>query len=106
MLFFKKKKLIEISNKLDYVLEQLETHKNMMDQLSEGISELSTKMLEMEKQERAVKEEIKQQIINDIAANRIKLDAIDESMDQQADIVNSALKMLLLNSVLNQLDEE
>ena len=50
--------------------------------------------------------DIKEQIVTESRASGANLKSIDENLCQRIDMLDSALKLLLLNSVMDQIDEE
>ena len=190
MFFFKKKKLIEIDNKIEYLIEQLEKQNNKLSEVSDDICKLSNRVMKVEKEirlqfdkqrseldntivvsEKNINSEInrievqlsnvdksihaislnvvselqkrievfqneiqrngnfivekqksalekmsedliceikdiKEQIVTESRASGANLKSIDENLCQRIDMLDSALKLLLLNSVMDQIDEE
>lgn len=123
MFFFKKKKLIEIGDKLDSVLEQIsicnqkqgdirvsiDRIEKRLDFIEERIADISKKQeVSMAALGESISHscELLQQRISDQGiTSQDKMGTMTKELDHKLEMMDSSLRLLLLNSVMDQIEE-
>ena len=142
MFFFRRKKLLEIENKIDLLMEQLVVTNQKQEEMLVIFSKLENRLDTVEKQmtnnqeniancvketEASVKQEITnwqnenlvtqresmnqsyerllRMITDDGILSRDKVNAVACELDRKLDMLDSELRLLLLNSVMDQIEE-
>ena len=115
MLFLKKKKLLEIDSKLDIVLDKLiESNKKYeeiictLSQIESRISGLEEQIennLEHKETINRMYEQLTELINNDVSVNQEYVKSIRNEINDNWNMVDSSLRLLLLNNVMSQIKE-
>lgn len=115
MLFLKKKKLLEIDSKLDTVLDKLiESNKKyeeiicILSQIENRISGLEEQIennLEHKETINGMYEQLTELINNDVSVNQEYVKSIRNEINDNWNMVDSSLRLLLLNNVMSQIKE-
>ncbi len=123
MFFFKKKKLIEIGDKLDSVLEQISICNQKQEDIWGSIDRIGKRLDFIEeriadiskKQEEGMAalgesishscELLQQRISDQGITSQDKMGTMTKELDHKLEMMDSSLRLLLLNSVMDQIEE-
>ena len=104
MLFLKKKKLSEIDSKLDTVLDKLIENNKKYEEIICTLSQIENNLEHKETINRMY-EQLTELINNDVSVNQEYVKSIRNEINDNWNMVDSSLRLLLLNNVMSQIKE-
>ena len=125
----KQEKIVELENKIEILMKQVEMQNRLLLQVSDSMKKLENAMVKMEAEVHSTDEKMKKRITgltpkirkmmnteNDKSLVKYQdslekvvtpcFEDLDSSICQRLDLVDESLRLLLINSIMDQVDME